>query len=286
MDVESASHCPLAPACSAGADDLGTTCAGGGASTGFKRGIPFLVALALLVLWEALALLHVFPEMLLPSPITVLREVPQLFTVGYGGQTLLTDIWVSTVRIAAGFLVAVAIGVPLGILMASSEIAFRMIDPLLQFVRPVPPLALVPLLVTWFGIGEVSKGLVIMLGTIPVVVLNTIAGVHGTPRQRIRVAQCLGATSSQILRHVILPSALPEILTGMRVGIGVGWTCLVAAELIAATAGLGWLVQEAGQQLQVGIIFIAILAIGLIGYAMDLAIRLLEHALVPWKGRA
>lgn len=259
---------------------------GGGAATGLKRVIPFLVALALLLLWEILSLAHVFPAMLLPSPITVLQEIPQLFTVGYGGQTLFTDIWVSTARIAAGFLIAVAVGVPIGVLMASSDVAYQAIDPILQFLRPVPPLALVPLLVTWFGIGEVSKGLVIMLGTIPVIVLNTISGVRSTPRQRIQVAQCLGATRMQILRHVTLPSALPEVFTGMRVGIGVGWTCLVAAEIIAAAAGLGWLVQEAGQQLQVGIIFIAILAIGLIGYAMDLVIRLLERAVVPWKGRA
>ena len=254
--------------------------------TGLKRGIPFLVALALIALWEGLTLVHLFPAMLLPSPLAVLQEIPRIFTVGYGGQTLLTDIWVSSARIAAGFVIAVVVGVPIGILMASSEVAFQAIDPLLQFVRPVPPLALVPLLVLWFGIGETSKGLVIMLGTIPVIILNTISGVRSTPRQRVQVAQCLGATRWQILRHVTLPSALPEVFTGMRVGIGVGWTCLVAAEIIAATAGLGWLVQEAGQQLQVGIIFIAILAIGLIGYAMDLRIRLLEHALIPWKGKA
>jgi len=248
--------------------------------------MPFLVAVVLLLLWEALALVHAFPALLLPSPIAVAREVPELVSAGYGGQTLLTDVWVSTARIAAGFAIAVVIGVPIGILMASSELAFQAIDPLLQFARPVPPLALVPLLVTWFGIGEVSKGVVIMLGTIPVIILSTISGVRAAPRQRVEVAQCLGASRWQILRHVTLPSALPEIFTGMRVGVGVGWTCLVAAEIIAATAGLGWLVQEAGQQLQVGIDLIAILAIGLIGYAMDLGIRLLERAMVPWKGKA
>lgn len=222
---------------------------------------------------------------MLPAPLTVLRQIPALFTTGYGGQTLLTDIWISTARITVGFLAAVVVGVPVGILMASSEFAFQAVDPVLQFVRPVPPLAYIPLLIVWFGIGETSKGLLIFLGTIPVIVINTISGVRATPRQRIQVAQCLGATPLQILRYVILPSALPEVFTGMRVGIGVAWTCLVAAEMIAAYAGLGWLVQEAGNQLQVGIVFISIAAIGLIGYAMELLIRIAERAAVPWKGR-
>ncbi|MDA8346979.1 MAG: ABC transporter permease [Thermaerobacter sp.] len=239
----------------------------------------------MIVVWEVLALLQVFPVVVLPSPLSVAREIPVLFTTGYGGQTLLTDIWVSTARITVGFLVAVCVGVPIGILMASSEIVFQAIDPLLQFIRPVPPLAYIPLLIVWFGIGEVSKGLLIFLGTIPVIVINTISGVRSIPRQRLHVAQCLGATRLQILRYVILPSALPEIFTGMRVGIGVAWTCLVAAEIIAASAGLGWLVQEAGQEVQVGIIFIAITVIGLIGYGMELVIRLIERAAVPWKGR-
>ena len=257
----------------------------GGADTGFKRAIPFLVALAVIAIWEVMDLLQVFPAIVLPSPLSVVREIPVLFTTGYGGQSLLTDMWVSTARITVGFLAAVIVGVPVGILMASSEIVFQAIDPVVQFVRPVPPLAYIPLLIVWFGIGEISKGLLIFLGTIPVIVINTISGVRSTPRQRIEVAQCLGASRYQVLRYVVFPSALPEIFTGMRVGIGVAWTCLVAAEIIAATAGLGWLVQEAGQEVQVGIIFIAITAIGLIGYAMELVIRLIERAAVPWKGR-
>lgn len=253
--------------------------------TGFKRAVPFLVALAMVAIWEGLTLAQVFPAVVLPSPISVVREIPVLFTTGYGGPTLLTDIWISTVRIASGFLLAVIVGVPIGILMATNDIVFQTIDPLLQFGRPVPPLAYIPLLIVWFGIGELPKVLLIFLGTLPVILINTISGVRSTSRQRVHVAQCLGATRMQILRYTVLPSALPEVFTGMRVGIGVAWTCLVAAEMIAGAAGLGWLVQEAGQQLQVGIIFIAIVAIGLIGYVMELIIRVIERAAVPWKGR-
>jgi NitT/TauT family transport system permease protein/taurine transport system permease protein len=168
--------------------------------------------------------------------------------------------------------------------MARSDIIFNIIDPFMQFIRPVPPLAYIPLLVVWMGIGELPKVVLILVGTLPIIIISTASGVRNTPIGRIRVAQCLGASPLQLFFYTILPSALPEIFTGMRVGIGIAWSCLVAAELIAADAGLGWLVQYAGQQLQVGFIFVGIIAIGLLGYAMELVIRLLEKLAVPWKG--
>ncbi|MCL6561522.1 MAG: ABC transporter permease [Firmicutes bacterium] len=246
--------------------------------------IPVLVLVMLVALWQLISSLHLFPPLILPAPLTVLREAGALLQTGYGGKTLFQDVWISAARIAMGFVGAVLIGVPLGLLMASSQAVFKAIDPILQFIRPVPPLAYIPLMVVWFGIGEVSKVMVILLGTIPIIIINAVSGVRNIPRQRLQVAQCLGATPYQVFRYVILPSALPEIFTGMRVGIGVAWTCLVAAEIIAATAGLGWLVQEAGQALQVGIIFVGIVAIGILGYLMELIIRAIERLAVPWKG--
>lgn len=246
--------------------------------------IPVLVLVMLVALWQLISSLHLFPPLILPAPLTVLREAGALLQTGYGGKTLFQDVWISAARIAMGFVGAVLIGVPLGLLMASNQAVFKAIDPILQFIRPVPPLAYIPLMVVWFGIGEVSKVMVILLGTIPIIIINAVSGVRNIPRQRLQVAQCLGATPYQVFRHVILPSALPEIFTGMRVGIGVAWTCLVAAEIIAATAGLGWLVQEAGQALQVGIIFVGIVAIGILGYLMELIIRAIERLAVPWKG--
>ena len=168
--------------------------------------------------------------------------------------------------------------------MARSKILFRVIDPFLQFIRPVPPLAYIPLLIVWFGIGELPKILLILLGTLPVIIIGTISGARGTPPLRLAVARMLGATESQIFRHVILPSALPEIFTASRVGIGVAWTCLVAAELIAADRGLGWLVQYAGEALQVSVVVAGIIMIGVLGYAMELIIRRVERKLVPWRG--
>lgn len=236
------------------------------------------------VIWQLICLLHLVPTIALPSPIDVVDAFFRLSEKGYGGQMLLADIAVSLVRIVVGFVAAVVIGVPIGLLMARITIVFRLIDPFLQFIRPVPPLAYIPLLVVWFGIGELPKILLIFIGTVPVIIIGTMSGVKATPKIRISVAKTLGASEGQIFRHVIFPSALPEIFTAMRVGIGVAWTCLVAAEMIAASAGLGWLVQFAGQALQVSIVIAGIIVIGTLGYTMELIIRVLEHFVLPWRG--
>lgn len=236
------------------------------------------------LIWQAVSMAGVFPPFALPSPVAVWQSFLEIIRNGYGGQSLIGDILVSCFRIVIGFVGAVAIGVPVGLLMSRNKIIFDLIDPLLQFVRPVPPLAYIPLLVVWFGIGELPKAILILVGTIPVIIIGTMSGVKSTPPLRIAVARTLGATNAQIFRKIVLPSALPEIFTSMRVGIGVAWTCLVAAELIAASSGLGWLVQFAGQALQVAVVIVGIVIIGVIGYAMELVIRKLENWIVPWRG--
>nr|WP_284507254.1 ABC transporter permease [Caballeronia sp. ATUFL_M2_KS44] len=242
------------------------------------------VLLIAVLLWQAVSMAGVFPAFALPSPVAVWQSFVDILRNGYGGQSLIGDILISCFRVATGFVGAVAIGVPVGLMMSRNKIVFDIIDPLLQFIRPVPPLAYIPLLVVWFGIGELPKAILILVGTIPVIIIGTMSGVKSTPPLRIAVARTLGATNAQIFRRIVLPSALPEIFTSMRVGIGVAWTCLVAAELIAASSGLGWLVQFAGQALQVAIVIVGIIIIGLIGYAMELVIRKLESWIVPWRG--
>jgi NitT/TauT family transport system permease protein/taurine transport system permease protein len=249
-----------------------------------SRLVTLLVICATVAVWQLVSVLHVFPPIALPAPGAVWAAFVTLVTRGYGGHSLFDDIWISSVRIGLGFVGAIVIGVPVGLLMARVDAVFRVIDPFLQFIRPVPPLAYIPLLVVWFGIGELPKVLLILAGTVPVIIIGTISGVKATPPLRLAVARTLGASPSQIFRHVILPSALPEIFTAARVGIGVAWTCLVAAELIAADQGLGWLVQYAGQALQVAIVIAGIIVIGILGYAMELVIRLIERRAVPWRG--
>ena len=246
----------------------------------------FIVFAATLLAWQLLAAAHIFPSFALPAPIDVYRAFTALITTGYLGSTLQQDLLVSLLRVSTAFVAGVLIGVALGVAMSLNRIVFAVIDPFLQFLRPIPPLAYVPLFVVWFGIGELPKVLLILVSVVPVIILNTTNGIRSIPSHRIEVARNLGATRRQILRRVTLPSALPDIMSGMKVAIGVAWSTLVAAELIAASQGLGWLIQQAGTQLQTSIVVTGIIVIGLVGYLMDIGIRLLERAVIPWRDYA
>jgi taurine transport system permease protein len=166
--------------------------------------------------------------------------------------------------------------------------AFRepCLDPLIEFYRPLPPLAYLPLVIIWLGIGELAKVVLIFLAVFAPICLNTRAGVRAVPREQLLAAASLGASRMQLIRHVVLPAALPEILTGMRVGIGFGWTTLVAAEMVAAESGLGFLVLNAKDFLATDVVIAGIFVIGVIAYGFDLALRWVEAKVVPWKGLA
>lgn len=250
-----------------------------------RRGSYVLIIGAGVGAWQLLTMLEVFPAVALPSPVDVYQAFVTLVKEGYLQKTLQQDIYASVSRVLIGFVSAVLIGVTVGLLMARIDVIFRFLDPYLQFGRPVPPLAYIPLFVVWFGIGELPKVLLILVGTVPVIIINTIGGVRNIPEERLEVARCLGATKMQVFLRVVLPSALPEVFTGMKVGIGLAWSTLVAAELIASDVGLGWLVVQAANQLQIGIVIAGIITIGVLGYGMDLCVRLLERLVVPWRGR-
>ena len=250
-----------------------------------NRQVSLVVVLAgALGVWEVISALQVFPSVALPAPADVWHSFVRTATVGYLNETLAQDVLYSVLRVTIGFAGAVVLGVPIGLLMAELDPVHRIIDPFLQLGRPVPPLAYIPLFVVWFGLGELPKVLLILVGTIPIIIINTIGGVRNVPHERINVARCLGARRRQIFVHVILRSILPDIFTGMRIGIGIAWSTLVAAELIAASVGLGWLVEQAATQLQTGIVIGTIIVIGVLGYMMELGIRIAERIVIPWRG--
>lgn len=252
-----------------------------------SKWFAYLLALAVAIgVWWLLSALRAFPTFALPSPADVYHAFVTTTTTGYLSVTLQQDLLSSVLRVLVAFAGAVVAGTVVGVFMAENKLVFGLVDPFLQFLRPIPPLAFIPLFVVWFGIGELPKVLLILVSTLPVIIINTISGVRGTQRQRIEVAQCLGSTRGEILWRVVLPSALPEIFTGMKVGVGIAWSTLVAAELIAAQRGLGWLVEQAGQELQTAIVVVGIIVIGIVGYLMELAIRSLEAVMVPWRGKA
>ncbi len=222
----------------------------------------------------------------LPSPQAVAQRGWQLLNEGYMGASLWQHLGASLGRIGLGLLAALFTAIPLGIAIGRNRIARGIFDPLIEFYRPIPPLAYLPLIVIWCGIGELSKVLLIYLAIFAPIAIATATGVRTVDPTKLRAAQSLGATQAQLIRHVILPSALPEILTGIRIGLGVGWSTLVAAELIAATSGLGFMVQSAAQFLVTDVVILGILIIAVIACTLEVGLRALQRKLVPWHGQA
>ncbi|ENV9331947.1 taurine ABC transporter permease TauC [Klebsiella aerogenes] len=239
----------------------------------------------LLAIWWAVTALQLISPLFLPSPWQVLQK---LLTIagpqGFMDATLWQHLAASLTRIAIALVLAAIVGVPVGIAMGLSQTVRGILDPLIELYRPVPPLAWLPLVIIWFGIGETPKILLIYLAIFAPVVMSTLAGVKSAQQVRIRAAQSLGASRAQVLWLVILPGALPEILTGLRIGLGVGWSTLVAAELIAATRGLGFMVQSAGEFLATDVVLAGIAVIAIIAFVLELGLRALQRRLTPWHG--
>ena len=203
--------------------------------------------LALLVLWWLVTALGLVKPLFVPSPQSVLAKFAQIWRDGFTNTSFLDHVLISTARVFGAFILACAIGLPLGLAMGMSPLIRGIFDPPIEFYRPIPPLAYLPLMIIWFGIGETSKVLLIFLSIFAPIVLGARSGVKSAAIEQIHAAYSFGATRWQVMRHVILPSAMPEILTAMRVGVGFGWTTLVAAEMVAATSGLGYMVLSASQ---------------------------------------
>ena len=228
----------------------------------------------LLAIWWAVAALQLISPLFLPPPGQVLQK---LITIagpqGFMDATLWQHLAASLTRIVIALLAAVLLGVPVGIAMGLSPTVRGILDPLIELYRPVPPLAYLPLMVIWFGIGETSKILLIYLAIFAPVAMSALAGVKSAQQVRIRAAQSLGASRAQVLW-----------LVSLRIGLGVGWSTLVAAELIAATRGLGFMVQSAGEFLATDVVLAGIAVIAIIAFLLELGLRALQRRLTPWHG--
>ena len=244
-----------------------------------------LTVLSLLALWAVVSGLALIPALYLPGPQAVAAKLVEVATAGYMDATLWQHLGASLARVAVALLASVLLAVPVGLAIGLSPSARAVLDPLIEFYRPVPPLAYLPLIVIWFGIGELSKVLLIFLAVFAPIVVATAAGVHKVDPIRVRVTQSLGGSRWQVIRHVVLPSALPDILTGLRIGLGTGWSTLVAAELIAATQGLGFMIQSASQFLVTDLVVAGILVIAVVAFTLDAGLRRLQRRLAPWEGQ-
>ncbi|WDF93421.1 taurine ABC transporter permease TauC [Aeromonas dhakensis] len=250
-----------------------------------RLGISLLTLGALLALWWLVARLGLISPLFLPPPAQVLQQLVTLAgPQGFMDATLWQHLAASLQRILIALAAATLSGVTVGLAMGLNPTLRGMLDPLIELYRPVPPLAYLPLMVIWFGIGETSKVLLIYLAIFAPVAMATLAGVQGAKQVRLRAARALGANRWQVLWYVIVPGALPDMLTGLRIGLGVGWSTLVAAELIAATRGVGFMVQAAGEFLATDVVLAGILVIALIAFTLELGLRALQRRLTPWHG--
>lgn len=238
-----------------------------------------------LALWQIAASRQWVDPLLLPSLTDIGLTTGELLADGYRQVPLWQHIAVSLARALSAFAVAIVIGIPLGLMMGRSAALTAVLGPFVQFLRPLPKIALIPLAIVWLGIGEASKFFLIFIATFLSVVVGASAAAERISASRIRVAQTLGASRHQIFLRVVLPDALPELFTTVRLSIGIGWTSLIAAEMVAASSGLGWMVINASSYLRTDIVMLGILLLGGIGYLLDLFILGLQRLLVPWTGK-
>jgi taurine transport system permease protein len=239
----------------------------------------------ILFIWWLVTWMGWIKPLFVPSPEAIVRKFFDLLDKGFTGTPLIEHVMISTGRVFGAFVLACVIGIPLGLAMGMSPLVRGIFDPPIEFYRPIPPLAYLPLMIIWFGIGETSKVLLIFLSVFAPVALGARSGVKSAAIEQIHAAYSFGASRWKVLRHVILPAAMPEILTSMRIGIGFGWTTLVAAEMVAATKGIGYMVLSASQFLQTPVVIVGIIIIAAIAYAFDMLMRFVERKVVPWKGR-
>jgi taurine transport system permease protein len=221
----------------------------------------------------------------LPPPEAVLARVGEIAREGYQNFTLWQHLGWSLYRVVLGFVLGSLVGIPLGYAMGLSDWFRGWFDPIVEFMRPVPPLALIPLVIIWAGIGESGKIILLFLAALWIMVIAARSGVSGVRISKVHAAYSLGASKWQVLRHVIIPNSLPDIFTGARVAMGVCWGTVVAAELVAAEKGAGMMIMVASRFQLTDIVIMGIILIGLIGYGIDIVFRMAERWLVPWKGR-
>jgi taurine transport system permease protein len=248
--------------------------------------ISLITTLCLLLLWFVATNLGWVKPLFLPKPQTVFEQFIAYATGTANDKPLWEHLAASLMRVFAAFLLACATAIPVGVAMGVSRIARGIMDPPIEFYRPLPPLAYLPLIIIWFGIDELPKVLLIFLSCFAPLALQTRAGVKSATQEQIHAAYSMGASQWQVIRYVMLPAALPEILVGMRIAIGFGWTTLVAAEMVASNVGLGQMVLNASNFLRTDIVIMGIIVIGVFAYLFDLLMRWVERTLVPWKGKA
>ncbi len=236
--------------------------------------------------WQAIVVAGFVPSALVPPPTAVWSAFVDILHNGYRDTTLAEDLGATLGRALAGFGLGTLFGVPFGLWMGIDRRAAAALGWIVQFMRPLPPLSFLVLLILWLGLGEASKIALLTMTAFPIAVSASQAAVRGVSVQWIAAARSLGATPRQVFCHVVLPASLPMIFTGLSIALAATFSTVVAAELLAADDGLGWMVLSASKFLRNDIIMVGIVLLGLTGMALSRLLMFLDGQVVHWRGRA
>ncbi|MDO4909849.1 MAG: ABC transporter permease [Corynebacterium sp.] len=257
-------------------------------------GLQVVVFICFIAVWWLFTASGHIKEVFLPSPPSVVKALINSnrcveisgghYTCGEQNYFLWQHLLASLERIGVGVILAIIFGVALGYLLGMVKWIHAVVEPYLNFLRSLPPLGYMGLLIVWFGIGDASKGWLLFLAAFPPITLATIGGVKDTQIERIHAAQTLGASRMQVLSQVIIPSSLPSIMSGIRIAVGFAWTTVVSAELSNGIPGIGGLAYLAGTQLNTAVTIACIIVIGICALLLDAFIKFLTKVLVPWQG--
>lgn len=250
-----------------------------------ERMLAIITVFVVLILWIMATKLGWVSQTLMPSPKKVLDTFVNIVKEGYKGTSLLGHIAISMKRLFLAMLYAIIVAIPLGFASGYSKKIRAIFETILSFYRPLPPLAYYSLLVLWVGIGDTSKILLLFLAGFSPIYISCMSAIQRVKEDYINAAETLGASKLQTFIHVILPSSFPDIFIGVRNALSGTYRTLVAAEMVAAVSGLGWMVMDAGNYLRSDVIFVGIIIMGITGLLLEKGILLLEKWLVPWAGK-
>ena len=253
--------------------------------TATEKILSWGTAVSILFLWLIVSEFGMIDQNLVPTPQAVFAAFIEIMENGYKNFTLLEHLGESMKRLVIAFVLSCVTAVPLGIASGYSSRIRAIFEPIIEFYRPLPPLAYYTLLVLWMGIENESKISLLYLACFAPAYISCVSAVIKIREDYINSAFTVGASRFQVIVHVIFPACLPDIFTGLRTSLGVAYTTLVSAEMVAANSGIGWMVLDASRYLRSDIIFLGIIVMGITGILLDRGIQLIERRVVPWKGK-
>lgn len=244
-----------------------------------------LTWLAFLILWEVSATYRWINPAILPAPSSLFHTAADLFRNGYAGTSIWTHIAASLGRSLAGLFIGILIGTPVGLVVGLNRVVAAILSPLFSFLRPIPPIAFIPLFIMFFGIGETPKIALISMASFLYMVLNTVNGVRSVSLDLKRAGQVLGASQFQMLFRVVLPATLPFVMNGIKTSTALCWAIMVAAELVAAQSGLGYMIMDAANIFAIPVVYVGIALIGVIGLLFEVVTSRIERRVLHWQGK-